>query len=188
MLESVKINLNAKMNYIDYIHVFKIFWVSNDNNICNVKNTQSKKLCNVLLNNRGNNSKTIHDPNKLIFSFSSCRLNNHEKSLLCKGLNFAIPPRNITYSDYLLPLELLFRHVNSSNFSSFDKECVKNRLRDCAYPPFKQVSKIFDKNLTDEEIKALKNLIENKDLVIQKADKGNTIVILNKKDYISRLN
>ena len=38
-----------------------------------------------------------------------------------------------------------------------------------------------------KEIKALKNLIENKNLVIQKADKGNIIVILNKNDYISRL-
>ena len=55
---------------------------------------------------------------------------------------------------------------------SFDKECVKSRLLDCAYSSFKQVSKISDKNLPDEEIKALKNLIGNKDLVIQNADKG----------------
>ena len=34
---------------------------------------------------------------------------------------------------------------------------------------------------------ALKDLIENRDLVIQKADKGNTVVILNKNDYISKL-
>ena len=32
---------------------------------------------------------------------------------------------------------------------------------------------------------ALKDLIKNRDLVIQKADKGNTIVILNKNDHIS---
>ena len=37
-----------------------------------------------------------------------------------------------------------------------------------------------------EEKKTLKNLIETKDLVIQKADKGSTIVILNKNDNISR--
>ena len=34
---------------------------------------------------------------------------------------------------------------------------------------------------------ALKDLIKNRDLVIQKADKGNTVVILNKNDYISRM-
>ena len=68
------------------------------------------------------------------------------------------------------------------------KECVKSRLRDCIYSSVKQVTKISDKNLPDEEKKTLKNLIENKDMVIQEANKGNTIVILNKNDYISRLN
>ena len=65
---------------------------------------------------------------------------------------------------------------------------MKGRLRDCVYSSFKQVSKICDKNLPDEEIKPLNNLIENKDLVIRKADKSNSIVILNKSDCISRLN
>ena len=50
------------------------------------------------------------------------------------------------------------------------------------------LSKISDKNLPDEGIKALKNLIENNDMIIQKADKGKTIIILIKNDYISRLN
>lgn len=44
--------------------------------------------------------------------------------------------------------------------------------------------KVSDKILSAKEIKALKNLIENKDLVIQKAGKGNTIVIPNKNNYI----
>ena len=61
--------------------------------------------------------------------------------------------------------------------------CYKNSV----YSSLQQVCKIFEKNLPDGEIKALKNLTENKDLVIQKADKGNGIVILNKNDYILRL-
>ena len=98
-------------------------------------------------------------------------------------------PENIKCSYYLFPLKLLlFSDVNSVTFSSLDKECVKSRLQDCAYWPFKQVLKISDKNLLDEELKALKNLFENMDLVIQKADRGNTIVILNKDDCVSRLN
>ena len=34
---------------------------------------------------------------------------------------------------------------------------------------------------------ALKDLFENRVLVIQKADRGNTVIILNKNDYISRM-
>ena len=108
---------------------------------------------------------------------------------MCKGLNFAIPAKSIKYSDYLLLFELLFRDVNSLNFSSFDEDCVKSRLRDCAYSSFTQVSKTLDKNLRDEKKKKdLQNLNENKDLVIQKSEKGNAIVILNKNDYILRFN
>ena len=95
--------------------------------------------------------------------------------------------KNIKYYGYLLSFEVLFREVNSLNLLRFNKQCVTRRLQDSVYSSLQQVSKIFEKNLPDEEIEALKNLTENKDLVIQIADKGDSIVILNKNDYILRL-
>ena len=60
---------------------------------------------------------------------------------------------------------------------------------DFAYTSFKQVSKISEINYPKEEVKALiNNLVKNKDIVIQKAEKGNNIAILNRNDYISKLN
>ena len=41
-----------------------------------------------------------------------------------------------------------------------------------------------EKNLSEAEFLALKNLIEHKDLVIQKADKGNTVVITDRTKYL----
>ena len=82
---------------------------------------------------------------------------------------------------------MLFREITSLDIGDFNKECVKSRLRDGAYSSFKQVSRISDKNLTREEVKALNNLVKNKHLVIQKPYKGNNIVILNRSDYISKL-
>ena len=73
-------------------------------------------------------------------------------------------------------------------FSSWSCKCVNSRLRDSVYTSFKQVSKISEKNLSKEEVKALNNLVRNKDIVIQKADKGNNIVILHRSDYVSKLN
>ena len=66
--------------------------------------------------------------------------------------------------------------------SKLNKKCVKSKLRDSASTLFKQVSKISEKNLSIEEVKALSNLVKNKGIVIQKADKGDNIVILNKSD------
>ena len=45
------------------------------------------------------------------------------------------------------------------------------------------MGKNADKNLSKDEQFALSTLIKNKDLFIQKADEGNTVVILNKKGY-----
>ena len=48
----------------------------------------------------------------------------------------------------------------------------------------------FDKvntNLTESECKSLKELIQHKDLVIQKADKGNTVVIINCENYLKAM-
>ena len=37
----------------------------------------------------------LHDPDKVIYSFSSHKLTQAEKSALCKGIQFAIPPKRI---------------------------------------------------------------------------------------------
>ena len=71
----------------------------------------------------------------------------------------------------------------SYDIGDFNKECVKSRLRNSVYSSFKQASRISDKDLSREEVKALNNLAKNKNLVIQKADKGNNIIILNRSDY-----
>jgi hypothetical protein len=39
-------------------------------------------------------------------------------------------------------------------------------------------------NVTKAERQALKSLVENTQIVINKADKGSTIVVLNRSDYI----
>ena len=43
-------------------------------------------------------------------------------------------------------------------------------------------------NITSDEFKTLKDLSSSKEILIQKADKGNSVVILNKYDYIKRMN
>ena len=38
-----------------------------------------------------------------------------------------------------------------------------------------------------QEFDALKNLLRNKDIIVQKADKGNTVVVLNRKYYVCKM-
>ena len=44
-----------------------------------------------------------------------------------------------------------------------------------------------ENNLRKAEFDTLKSLMRNKELIFQKADMGNTVVLLNRKDYISKM-
>ena len=115
------------------MHVVTKSLVLNDKNISKIRKNQGKKLQNLYLSNSYHNSVTSHGPDKVIFNFSAHVLNTTEKYFLIKGLNFAIPPKNINYADFMLPFELLYRDVNSLEVFNLDKEFMKSRLRDSAF-------------------------------------------------------
>ena len=71
-----------------------------------------------------------HDPEKVIFNFSSHELTSSEKHLLSKGLRFAIPPRQTDYSSYLAEYELLHRSTTDLSIISEDWEHFKAKLKD----------------------------------------------------------
>ena len=133
----MKNNLHNEMSFTDYVHAITKFLVSNKKNISKIRKNQGKKLHHLFLNNSYHNSVTSHDPDKVIFNFSGHVLYTTEKSLLSKGLNFAIPPKNINYADFMLPFELLYRDVDSLEVSNLDKEFIKSRLRDSAFSSYR---------------------------------------------------
>ena len=47
-----------------------------------------------------------HDPDKVIYNFSSHKLSEEKKSVLSKGLQFALAPKRLEYADYKLPIEV----------------------------------------------------------------------------------
>ena len=132
-------------------------------------------------------STTSHDPDKVIYNFSSYELSDSEKQLLSKGLNYAIPPKHINYGDYLVPFELLFRDIEKETPTD-NKEFVKTRLKNIAYSTYEQTKRQLESNLSLNELNALKQLSRQKDIIIQKADKGNTVVIVDKNTYVDKMN
>ena len=70
--------------------------------------------------------------------------------------------------------------VKQENLRSEDLSLIKARLLDTALSSYEGFSRDQSpsENLTASEFKALRHLSKNKNIVIQKADKGNTIVIL----------
>ena len=111
-----------------------------------------------------------------------------EKSLLCKGLNFAIPPDKLEYPDYLLLFALLYHDITDLDLPNEKINFLKAKTKDCALSPFKLYNeKDAVSSLNRKEIFALKKLSKNKDLIIQKSDQGNSIVLIDKSDYLDKM-
>ena len=154
--------------------IYSIITNGNEVNIELVKVTTSKKLEKLIsdCNNHGTN----------IFNFSSHVLTSSQNSLLSKGLNVAIPLKFLRYEDYLLPFEMLFRNiVEAGKLPEDNKLFFKNNLMETCFSSFRNYNKSRHKyeNITEDEFNALLELKNLKNIIIQKSDKGNSVVLIN---------
>ena len=86
----------------------------------------------------------------------------------------------------MLPFELLFRDINKNEMLNEDKEFLKTRLKDSAFTSFRSYNYNSDINLTKNGRLILNNLSNNKNIIIQKSEKGNSVVLLDKDKIPSR--
>ena len=93
-------------------------------------------------------------------------LSKHKKSLLCKSLN---------YSDYLLPLELLYKDVNFLDIPGNDKEFTQRKLKDYAFASYRDTDKINDRELFKEDA-SLNSLNKSNALIIQRPIPGSFLI------------
>ena len=170
------------------MHVSSLFLVSNDKAIGENDKIHGRKLQELIPNIREESiiDNVSNDPNKVIYNFPNYHLTDADKSLLIKGLNFAIPPKKTEYSKFLLPFELLFRDTKSNSESSVDLASVKARLQDTAFTSYSAFNKdnSLPSNLSNNELESLCKLENESNLLIQKANKGNTFIILDKDSYL----
>ena len=130
---------------------------------------------------------TSHDPNKVVYNFSNYHLTDSNKSLLIRSLNFAIPPKKIEYSKFLFPSEFLFHDIKSN--SKLDLVSIKACLQDTVFISYSTFNKDCSPpfNLSKNEFELLCKLKNENNLVIQKAEKSNAIVILDKDSYLKSI-
>ena len=148
-----------------------------------------RKLQTLILNIRETSiiDNASHDPNKVIYNFSNYHLTDSDKSLLIRGLNFAISSKKIEYSKFLLPFEFLFHDIKPNSETSVDLASIKARLQDKEFTSYSAFNKGNPPpfNLGKNEFESLSKLENENNLVIQKADKGNTIATFGEDSYLT---
>ena len=169
-----KRDLSNLLTPIDFLFVTSLFLEKNARICEEIEQSQNGKLSKLIADN------PKHEVKNLIFTFSSHVLTDSQESILMKCLNYALPPKNLKYEDYLLNFELLFRSVNGDNYCKDGQmDNFKFELRNTAYSSFKSYNRKKKKldNITADEHKALNQLLSLENIIIKKPDKGNVIVL-----------
>ena len=74
----------------------------------------------------------------------------------------------------------------NKNFEDHELEKVKTEIKKAAYSSFDNYNFWNELRISKDEFLALKGLSSNKDIILQKAYKGNLFVLVNKSDYTKR--
>ena len=83
----------------------------------------------------------------------------------------------------LLPFGLIYHGIHNLDMTNEKKEVLKSRITDCAFSSFSSYNENgASLNLIPKELAVLKSLSKNKNLIIQKSDKGHSIAII---DYVA---
>ena len=101
-------------------------------------------------------------------------LSDLELSVLKKGLNFAVTPRQVPFVDMITITETACRNLNIGD---------ANELRAKMCMVVDRCSKIKDQNVMKDEMKSIDNLRKDDSITILPADKGRVTVVMNKKEY-----
>ena len=156
-------------------------------------------------------TKTLRETTTVV-NLSGQDLSDEENTLLSKGLSFCPTPRRLDENQLLDDLESFFRRLRLREFF-LDLEDEESSEINIFRPPSKwmppkgrdviletyvkgvrqEISRQLQRlrtrgvrdNLSPLERQALKNLRRRQDIVIKPADKGSTVVVLKKEDYIT---
>ena len=98
-------------------------------------------------------------------------------------LVFSLPNNEVEISEYLCPFELLYREVMILAKISVIKNFTNLKKLDLSFHPRLKYN-VLEENLSKKELKSLKNLSKNPDIIIH----VNSIVNLDKKVHLEKMN
>ena len=123
----------------------------------------------------------------VIFNLANIELTDIEKDVLCRGLNFGVPPR-LSQEMIAAEFELCWQQLERTTGA------LEQRKEECkatlAHLSHQYANTKIDRSgypLGKEHHQAINELRRNKDVVILRPDKGNGVVILNREDYVEKM-
>ena len=146
-----------------------------------------------------------HFPKSPVHNLSRRQLTDEEITVLSNGMNFVSPNKSIDDETFICNMENLFKNIlgKVTDTNDYDmkeeheqveykmtKEQLQtvNKIRSTCDRFTVAATKSLKKISKQQKInKVLNNLAKDKNIYITKADKGNAVVILNRDEYIKKM-
>ena len=91
-------------------------------------------------------------------------------------MNFSLPSKKLNYADYLVQCELLYRDIqNLEVLLNKNLHFIKTEVKDAVLTFYQNYNRNLPQHLNKDEFVPLKNLINNKHMIIQKSGVGNSV-------------
>ena len=134
-------------------------------------------------------SNALCDITRHILNLSVYVLSDTDSFVLSHGLNLGLPPRYLCKEEIFAEFESLWAQL-SHHFGRSVKQraALKAQLADLAHLYCDSTIDLCDFTMCKECFRAINRLRKNDDIIITKPDKGFGIALLNKSDYIDKMN
>ena len=166
--------LERQRSRYEALHQHKIGGCSNK-----VHHTDNTLTCTEQQIHVPDSNNITEDTKKWETNLSTTLLTENQERLLAWGPKFAIKPRQPPVEEYIAAIEKVCPKLEQGEADELRVE-VKKALKKSQNAPR------TPSNITREEGKALQELRKDKNRIILTADKGVTLVIMNKADYITK--
>ena len=127
-----------------------------------------------------NELENIQEENEKLWvrNYSKRQLTPEEVQFLSKGAGFAITPKEIPIDDFIIATEQVCNRICHQGTKAALRGEI-SRILDGEAPPVS--------NITKKERQILQNLKNDESIVFLQADKGKCIVVMDKAEYIERM-
>ena len=177
-IESLMNTLKRKLQLTDYKHLEQFLYERANHINEETTKKHEEKLRTLKRGSIGQDYRTMKD--KILHNISSYQLTQAGEGILCRGISFCIENKLTDYLDFQTDVEYNRCKVEEHCHPTIFRSLCQNMYRYSKQLIISNKKKIM-RNISDEELDAIRNLKNNDNIIITKADKGNAIVILDKK-------
>ena len=180
LLKSVK----REVSFITYISIMKLVRSSVSVYSDSVKSRHANKISHLSRHKILDVSGL--DSSKIVINLSSLKLSNTDVNILSRGLAYSVAPQQLDSVDIRTSFETFYRQL----LSVLPTHCLnrfKQRLKRLCFTYIYGYKRKNFYNLTKDEFLAFRQLCRQKDVLFCKPDKGNGVVILDKSEYINKI-